>query len=146
MGEIRKLSPVKLVIGVLAKDAESFHSVRKTLEATYGSEELILEPFDFTFTNYYLEEIGEKPIRAFIAYETLIARERIPEIKLHTNDLELKIAEENGTPGLRPVNLDPGYMTLGQLFFSPLELYIYIDWKVVRSNTLVIDILLQPLE
>ena len=116
MGEIRKLSPVMLVMGVLAKNAESFFAVREQLRKIYGEEELVLEPFDFTFTNYYVEEIGERPIRAFIAYETLIARESIPGIKLHTNEMELEIARENGTPGLRPVNLDPGYMTLGQFF------------------------------
>ena len=118
MGEIRKISPVMLVIGVLAESAEAFYKVREKLSLIYGQEETILEPFDFTFTNYYVNEIGQNPVRAFIAYETLIKRDEIPSIKLHTNEMELEIAEENGTPGLRPVNLDPGYMTLGQFFLA----------------------------
>ncbi len=118
MGGIRRIAKVKLIIGVLSKDAESFHAVRETLRKEFGEEELVLEPFDFKFTNYYINEIGEAPKRAFLSYETLIDRERIPEIKLWTNDLELQIAEQNGTPGLRPVNLDPGYMTMGQFFLA----------------------------
>lgn len=118
MGGIRKIAKVKLIIGVLSKDAESFHAVRKTLQEKFGEEELVLEPFDFKFTNYYVEEIGNAPQRAFLSYEALINREEIPDIKLWTNDLELQIAESNGTPGLRPVNLDPGYMTMGQFFLA----------------------------
>ena len=118
MGAIRKIAKVKLIIGILSKDEKSFQDIRETLRNEFGEEELVLEPFDFKFTNYYIEEIGNAPKRAFLSYETLIDREKIPDIKLWTNDLELKIAEENKTPGLRPVNLDPGYMTMGQFFLA----------------------------
>ena len=42
----------------------------------------------------------------------------IVDIKLKTNEIELEFAKEFGTEGLRPVNLDPGYMTLGQFFLA----------------------------
>ena len=118
MGEIRTPAKVKIIVGILAKDANSVETVREVLKSRFGEEDLNLEPFPFTFTNYYKEEIGEAPVRAFFSYENLVDRETIVDIKLWTNDIELEIAKENGTPGLRPVNLDPGYMTLGQFFLA----------------------------
>ena len=118
MGELRTPAKVKIIVGILAKDAQSVEAVRATLRERFGEEDLHLEPFTFTFTNYYIDEIGSAPVRAFFSYETLVERETIVDIKLWTNDIELEIAEKNGTPGLRPVNLDPGYMTLGQFFLA----------------------------
>lgn len=118
MGEIRTPAKVKIIVGVLAKDTQSVEDVRETLRNRFGEEDLNLSPFPFTFTNYYVDEIGDVPVRAFFSYETLVERTEIVDIKLWTNDIELEIAEKNGTPGLRPVNLDPGYMTLGQFFLA----------------------------
>ena len=118
MGSVRTPAPVRLVMGVLAKDADAVKAALPRLLEKFGKEDCSLAPFPFAFTNYYVEELGSAPVRSFVCYERLIAREEIVDIKLWTNALELKIAEENGTPGKRPVNLDPGYMTLGQFFLA----------------------------
>ena len=118
MGATRTPAKVKIIVGILAKDIPAIEAVRETLRKKFGEEDLNLAPFPFTFTNYYKEEIGDTPVRAFFSYEPLVERETIVDIKLWTNDLELEIAEHAGTPGLRPVNLDPGYMTLGQFFLA----------------------------
>ena len=118
MGELRTPAKVKIIVGILAKDSQAVEAVRETLRNRFGEEELALPPFPFTFTNYYKEEIGNAPVRAFFSYEPLVERETIVDIKLWSNDVELEIAKQNGTPGLRPVNLDPGYMTLGQFFLA----------------------------
>ena len=118
MGAIREPAKVKVIVGILAKDEAAVEAVRETLRNRFGEEDLNLPPFPFTFTNYYIDEIGAAPVRAFFSYETLIDRTEIVDIKLWTNDIELEIAEKAGTPGLRPVNLDPGYMTLGQFFLA----------------------------
>lgn len=118
MGATREPAKVKVIVGILAKDEAAVEAVRETLRNRFGEEDLNLPPFPFTFTNYYIDEIGAAPVRAFFSYETLIDRTEIVDIKLWTNDIELEIAEKAGTPGLRPVNLDPGYMTLGQFFLA----------------------------
>ncbi|MDD7298415.1 DUF4416 family protein [Fibrobacter intestinalis] len=118
MGLTHKPQPSKLVMGFLAKDAELIARIRPRLRHIYGEEDLVLEPFPFRFTNYYKEEIGENPVRAFVCYQKLIERETIVDIKLQTNEMELDFAKECGSDGLRPVNLDPGYMTLGQFFLA----------------------------
>jgi hypothetical protein len=118
MGATRTPPPVRLVMGILAQTPELVDRIRPRLSELYGEEEEVLPAFPFRFTNYYREEIGEVPVRAFVTYGQLISRERIVDIKLQTNELELSFAREFGTEGLRPVNLDPGYMTLGQFFLA----------------------------
>ena len=118
MGETRTPPKVKIIVGILAKDAQAVEHVRGTLQEHFGEEDLALPPFPFTFTNYYVDEIGNAHVRAFFSYKNLVDRESIVDIKLWSNDVELEIARSAGTPGLRPVNLDPGYMTLGQFFLA----------------------------
>ncbi len=114
MGHYKLPSKVKLIIGLLAKNEAVLEQAQSLLRPIYGPEEEVSSLIPFTWTNYYLEEVGEAPIRRFISYENLIARETIVEIKRATNELELSLGEN----GLRPVNLDPGYMTLGQFFLA----------------------------
>lgn len=118
MGATHTPPPVRLVMGFLAKDAELVERIRPRLAELYGEEDQHLQAFPFRFTNYYEEEIGSAPVRAFATYKKLISREDIVQIKLQTNELELSFAKEFGTENLRPVNLDPGYMTLGQFFLA----------------------------
>ena len=118
MGIAKKPLPARLVMGFLAKDAALIDEIRPRLCKLYGEELEVLTAFPFHFTNYYKDEIGKSPVRAFVTYKTLIDRESIVDIKLATNHLELEFAKEHGTEGLRPVNLDPGYITLGQFFLA----------------------------
>jgi hypothetical protein len=113
LAEIRKPKPVLLVIGMLSQDPECEAKARTVLLEKFGAIEVDLNPFSFEFTNYYQEEIGLNPVRSFLAFENLIEREFIPDIKLWTNQIELELFD-----GVRRVNLDPGYMTLGQFFLA----------------------------
>ena len=75
-----------------------------------------MAPIPFTWTRYYSDELGDPPWRAFVTYEDLIDREALVDIKHFTNDLEQELAP--WTSGVRKINLDPGYMTLGQFFLA----------------------------
>lgn len=118
MGIAKRPLPARLVMGFLAKDASLVERIRPRLERIYGEESEVLAAFPFRFTNYYQDELGNSPVRAFVAYKRLIERETIPDIKLQTNAIELEFAGECRTGALRPVNLDPGYITLGQFFLA----------------------------
>lgn len=114
MGKTRSVEPVQLVIGILAKDSGYLELACKILIQKFGSIDTELAPIPFRWTNYYINEIGPSPLRCILSFETLISRESLPEIKLWTNSEEDRIAEG----GPRPVNLDPGYMTMGQFFLA----------------------------
>jgi hypothetical protein len=80
----------------------------------FGAEEEVLEAIPFTWTNYYAKELGSAPLRSFVSFENTISREEVVEIKRFTNEMEMSLSQD----GLRPVNIDPGYMTLGQFFLA----------------------------
>jgi hypothetical protein len=67
----------------------------------------------FEGTSYYEKEVGKKPWRGFVCMGALAAREILPEIKNWSNQREL-----SWFGGRRLVNLDPGYLTLGQVFLA----------------------------
>lgn len=114
MGRPQRPAKAKLVVGLLGRDPEILKIAREILKGRFGTEEEVMEPIPFAWTSYYADELGEKPWRSFVTYEEWVDRESLVEAKLATNALEGELAEN----GLRRVNLDPGYLTLGQLFLA----------------------------
>ncbi|MDB5103314.1 MAG: hypothetical protein JWP91_1003 [Fibrobacteres bacterium] len=114
MGAYKIPAKVKLVVGLLGGNPEILKRTRELLRARFGVEEEIMAPIPFTWTRYYSDELGESPWRTFVSYEALIPREDLVDIKRFTNDLEQGLASE----GVRTINIDPGYMTLGQFFLA----------------------------
>jgi hypothetical protein len=114
MGAYKPPAPVKLVIGLLAGESGGLAALRETLTRRFGPEEAVLSPIPFIWTDYYQDELGAAPWRSFVSYENLIPREEIVAIKRWTNEVEA----ETGTNGKRCVNIDPGYLTLGQFFLA----------------------------
>lgn len=109
-------APVKLVIGLLSKSAQHAQIAGDALKDIWGSATTNMDCIPFTWTNYYQAEVGNSPVRSFLSFDQLIERDTMPDIKLKTNDLELSLFE-----GERRVNLDPGYLTLGQFFLASVK-------------------------
>jgi hypothetical protein len=101
---------VRLIVGIIAACEEFANQARQKLIECFGAADLEMPPIPFTYTNYYKDELGEAPLRSFLSFENRIERESIVAIKLGTNEME-KMWN-------RAVNLDPGYMTLGQFFLA----------------------------
>jgi hypothetical protein len=114
LGAYKTPANVKLVVGLLGSDLEILKRIREILTRKFGPEEEVLSPIPFVWTQYYSDEVGASPWRTFLTYENLIPRENVVDIKRYTNALELDFAPE----GLRRVNIDPGYLTLGQFFLA----------------------------
>lgn len=114
MGSYKYPSQVKLVVGMLGADREILERARGILRDRFGPEEEVMAPIPFTWTQYYADEVGPAPFRTFVSYEPLLDRETLVEIKRYTNEVEMRFAPD----GPRRVNLDPGYLTLGQLFLA----------------------------
>ncbi len=101
----------KLFIGLLtARDGILFHTINK-LQKKYGTIDLQSNPIPFSHTDYY-STIGKNLFKVFISFEKLINREDIAKIKLFTNKVENKFLHN----GNRTINIDPGYLTLSNVF------------------------------
>jgi hypothetical protein len=114
LGLAREHRPVKLLVGMFTGHKELFDAARTELAKAYGPVDHISPVWPFDFTSYYTEEFGEDLFRQFLTFSELIDPARLPEIKLWTNALELKLASGDK----RQVNLDPGYLDLSKLVLA----------------------------
>ena len=89
-------------------------SLRERLEKLFGPVDTVTEPFPFSFTDYYVPEMGEEIERFFLSFTTLISPDRLAEIKTITDELEMEYAEN----GKRRINLDPGLLTEGNIILA----------------------------
>jgi hypothetical protein len=113
MAEPHLPSPAKLFTGILYSHTEDLTAARNSLEEEFGSCDLATGPVDFSHTEYY-HEMGPALRKVLLSFEGLIRREDLPDIKLFTNGLEAGLS----AGGARRVNIDPGYMTLSNVFLA----------------------------
>ena len=119
MGEVSLPEKVKLIAGLLAGDESLLAPTRAALERLLGAIEQVTVTWPFDTTDYYAEEMGPSIVRQFVSFREPFDMERLAEVKLATNDLELHLARSlPGCNGGRPVNIDPGYITLGSLVLA----------------------------
>lgn len=140
MGIVKPPPRAKLFCGLLASDLDLMRLAVNRLRDLFGASDLESELWPFDSTDYYADELGAGIQRRFVAFEDLISVERLPEIKRSTNDLEARICDQSLQPrDHRPVNIDPGYMTLSKLVLATTKDYshrLYLDRGIFAEVTL----------
>ena len=140
MGSTRPPKRVKLFCGLLTGDQDLFAQARRRLGAPFGPVDLVSDIWPFDATDYYADEMGENIKRQFVFFEELASIERLPEVKRLTNALELRFCDELALPqATRPINIDPGYMTLSKLILATTKDYshrLYLGSGIYGEVTL----------
>ena len=139
MGELREQRSVLLVTAVSSKYDESFEWARKELQLEYGSLQFQSDLFLFNETKYYEKTMGEGLRKQLLAFETLIAPSEIATIKVRTNQLEEKFLEAGDYDVVRPINIDPGYLTEAKLILATTkdrDHRIYLQQGIFAEVTL----------
>jgi hypothetical protein len=116
MAEPRDPAPALLVAAVFSRHADALARARERLEAAHGPVALAGPVFAFTQTAYYEASMGPGLQKQLLAFRDLVAPDRLAEIKLHANALERELA--GAYPEARPVNIDPGVLTLGKFLLA----------------------------
>ncbi len=125
--------------GVLVSQQEMIPLVKEHLIVRYGPLFDSTEPKTFTYTDYYDDEMGGKPLRFYLSFAHLIDPSRLSTIKRETNALEAEFSEHGG----RMVNLDPGLLSMANLVLAttknrahriPLSDGIYAELTLLYSN------------
>jgi len=139
MGEAERSGPVKLICGLLAGRPEWLEQTRERLERAFGPVDLESETWPFDFTDYYAQEMGGGLLRRFFSFRELIDPENIVETKHATNRMEQALASDiQGGPS-RPVNIDPGYVSLSKLVLATTKDYahrVYLRAGIYAEATL----------
>jgi hypothetical protein len=125
MSEISRPKPVKLIIGILSGIKALLEDIEVSLESRLGKIDLKSEVFNFDFTDYYKREMGLNILRKFLCFKKLIDPEEIPSIKIWTNKLEDEFKQNNKFKVIRPINLDPGYLTHCNLILASTKDYYH---------------------
>jgi hypothetical protein len=117
MGEVHPPSPVLLLIAATSRYTDALELGREQCEARFGAVRSVSPAFDFTETSYYAAEMGANLKKQFWAFDE-IDPGRLAAIKLQTNMWEAEYAALRRHPEPRPLNLDPGYLTLAKLVLA----------------------------
>jgi hypothetical protein len=118
MAESYLPDPVLLVAAVFSRHAEALAWGRQRLEEEYGPIALSSQVYDFNQTAYYEPTMGPGLRKQFLVFDDLLAADRLPEVKLRTNALEEELAHARPYAEARPLNLDPGILTLGKFMLA----------------------------
>lgn len=118
MAEPRLPEPSLLIIAAFSRHAQALTWASDQLERAYGPIVLCSLPYEFTQTSYYERSMGSGLRKVFWVFGQLVAPDRLPAIKQHTNQLEQSLAGRGEFPEVRPLNLDPGLLTLGKFMLA----------------------------
>jgi len=127
--------PVKLIIGFIFKNEDTFYRAERILEKKYGKIDFISEILEFNHTDYYEKEFGQGLKRRFISFRRLIPAEDLSKIKNFTNKVEKKLSGK----GLRRINIDPGYLNLAKLVLASTKDFthrVYLGKGIFAEITL----------
>lgn len=140
MGAIRPVEKVKYFIGVLTAFDDLLDPVQKDLSKRFGPIDRETEPFPFTQTDSYKDEMGTGLKRRFLSLAMLRDSEDVAQMKVWTNFLEKDLAQKYASKGVkRPVNLDPGYLTLMKVVLATTRNAahrVYLQQGIYGESTL----------
>jgi Domain of unknown function (DUF4416) len=118
MADPRPADPALLIVAAFSRHDDALAWSRRHLEDAFGPVYLAGEPYPFDHTDYYRPSMGPGLRKQLLAFGRLVAQDCLAEVKLRTNALEAKLAAAGAYPEARPVNLDPGLLTLGKFLLA----------------------------
>jgi hypothetical protein len=107
--------------------------------AALGEIALESPRFDFRQTDYYAASMGDGLKKCFWAFAGLRDPAELVDWKLAANDWEAEYTRRAAHPEARPLNLDPGYLTLAKLVLASTKDHahrIYLGRGIYAEVTL----------
>ncbi len=139
MGEVYEPKPVLLLIAISSRYDQALAWSEQAAMDRYGPIRRKSEAFDFNETDYYAGTMGTELKKQFLVFENPIDPGELPQIKRATNRLEVEYAQMSEHPESRPLNLDPGYLTLAKLVLASTKDHahrIYLSDGIYAEITL----------
>jgi hypothetical protein len=139
VGELRSHPPILLILAAFSRHEQALDWARERAESVWGPVAAASERFAFEETTYYESSMGAGLRKQFLAFQPHLAPEQLPQIKLDTNRWEQEFSHTSRCPELRPLNLDPGYLTLAKLVLASTKDHahrIYLSQGIFAEVTL----------
>jgi len=128
-------TPVKYFTAILTSNVEIFPEVLKRLKKYFGEADHIGEWADWTWTDFYEEEMGRGLKRCIVSFGKLQPSQILPKAKEWTSKVEDKFRVK----GKRTVNIDAGYMDFCKLVLASGK---FGGHKIAVTDKCYVDMLL----
>lgn len=139
MGIIRPVEQVILFTAILFGNEGVFNTARERLSSALGPVDMASPVWTWSHSTYYEKEMGADLKRIFLFFERPIIPDRLSDIKLMTNEIEESLRLNTANLPGRPINIDPGYVTLAKVALASTKDYshrIYIGKGIYAEVTL----------
>ena len=118
MGEIQRPAPVLPVTVIFSRYPEALAWAKGRIQQAWGEIVLESELFPFEQTPYYDAEMGQHLRKCFVVTLPQMDAAELVGRKHQSNAWEAEFAAQANVPEPRPLNIDPGYMTLSKLVLA----------------------------
>ena len=118
MGQPHLPPPNLLIIAAFSRHEEALRWAGERLPALFGPTARTSSDFSFNQTRYYESAMGSGLRKRFLVFQDLIPADQLADIKLRTNELEQELTISKSWPEPRPLNLDPGILSLGKFMLA----------------------------
>lgn len=139
MGQPSPHSPALLLLAAFSRHKATLDWARRRAVEAWGPIERESPRFEFVETQYYDATMGPGIKKVFFTFQRPLDPAELVEIKLETNRWEEQYAAAAGHAEPRPLNLDPGYLTLGKLVLASTKDFahrIYLSRGIYAEVTL----------
>ena len=107
-----------LMVAAFSRHAAALVWARARLAETFGPIALAGEPYEFHHTAYYAPTMGPGLTKQLLAFRDLVPLDSLAEKKRLTIELEAELQHSGQFPEERPLNIDPGLLTLGKFMLA----------------------------
>ena len=118
MGIPREPKPAKYFAALLSGEPDLLTRVESELTSVFGTIDLRSEILPWAASRYYEKEMGSGLLRRFVSFEPLAVPEKLPDVKLATQEIEERYCNSADVKSGRKVNLDPGYVESGKVVLA----------------------------
>ena len=118
MGLAQPHKPVLLFVAVFSRHEAAIDWAKEKLTSQWGPIALASPVFEFRETAFYEASMGADLRKTLWAFETLSEPAALPALKHQSNAWEEEYQKLGRHVELRPLNLDPGYVTEAKLVLA----------------------------
>src|ERR1051325_10543348 len=112
------IEPQMLIIAAFSQHVEILNWAQSSLNEAFGPIACEGPTIQFVQTRYYERTMGTNLKKRFLAFTYLVEHDQLAAIKRKTIEIEKELIGTNSFPQERPLNLDPGFLSLGKFVLA----------------------------
>ncbi|MBX3420571.1 MAG: DUF4416 family protein [Pirellulaceae bacterium] len=118
MAQPKPAPPALLLAAIFSCHRQVLEWAGDNIQQRWGTVGLTSPVFEHVETGYYAVEMGQPLLKQFVVLDRLWDPTNLADCKLQSNAWESQLASSGKYPQPRPVNIDPGYLTLSKLVLA----------------------------